>query len=159
MAIRKAVNFDLDTKAMKEKLGSKTLGYYLVEETMKKLGFIHRQGSGYISKKPMTKQDVQDFVQDLAKANIWLEHCVEVLDITDIPTSGYDFTKTLVDCAKQEREEMEMVQEKQLDSNEIEENIDEDERDNPKDLFLENEDEEDYKHEDYPTNELEMDDF
>ena len=64
-----------------------------------------------------------------------------------------------MDCAKQEREEMEMVQEKQLDSNEIEENIDEDERDNPKDMFLENEDEEDYKHEDYPTNELEMDDF
>ena len=50
----RAINFDLDTNQMLFALGSKTAGYDKLKKSFKKVGFIHRQGSGYVSKKPIT---------------------------------------------------------------------------------------------------------
>lgn len=45
----KIINFDLDTNKMLACLGSKTEGYNILRRELEQLGFIHRQGSGYIS--------------------------------------------------------------------------------------------------------------
>ncbi|MEG2413328.1 MAG: hypothetical protein RSB61_01615 [Clostridia bacterium] len=57
-----AINFDLNTKAMQELLGSKTIGYKMVKKAMKELDFRHRQGSGYLSKNKTEKENYDEDV-------------------------------------------------------------------------------------------------
>ena len=46
----KAINFDFDTKKLALARGSAPKCYYEIRKTMKRLGFDHRQGSGYVSR-------------------------------------------------------------------------------------------------------------
>ncbi len=49
--MRKAINFDIDTKKYEEYTGKKApTAYAEVKKFLKKNGFEHRQGSGYVSK-------------------------------------------------------------------------------------------------------------
>lgn len=103
MYIRRAVNFDLDVNEMYKVLGSKVEGYHLIYKTMIKMGFIHRQCSGYLSKNPMSYNDVRNTLHNLAKANPWMSQCIKVLDVTDVPNSGYDFTNYVIqECEKEQ---------------------------------------------------------
>lgn len=61
---RKALNFDLDTKKMKE-LNLYPKGYKLLGSSLKKHGFEHRQGSGYISKEKLDGDNVYDIISDV----------------------------------------------------------------------------------------------
>lgn len=60
-----ALNFDLDTKAMVQVLGSKTKGYHKIKSTLKELGFEHRQHSGYVSKTSMNKKELAEKIEQL----------------------------------------------------------------------------------------------
>jgi virulence-associated protein VapD len=56
---KKAINFDLDTKALEvagfsSKFPASLIPYRLISKELRKMGFSHRQYSGYRSKKPMT---------------------------------------------------------------------------------------------------------
>ena len=85
----KAMNFDLDTKQMTEKLGSSSKGYYLLRRTMKQLGFEHRQGSGYVSKQKIDSLAVTDVVSQLCELHEWLPDCIKKFDITNITSRQY----------------------------------------------------------------------
>lgn len=87
---RKAINFDLDTKTLKEVYctTNKPLEYLKaykeIESFMKGNGFSHRQWSGYISDGTMSKAQVERFVEKLSNTFPWLSKCVKKFDVTDI---------------------------------------------------------------------------
>ena len=54
----KAINFDFDTKKLALARGSAPKCYYEIRKTMKRLGFDHRQGSGYVSREKIDSADI-----------------------------------------------------------------------------------------------------
>lgn len=72
---RKAINFDLDTKIMKEK-GVYPNGYNQVEKSFIKHDFVHEQGSGYASKYVIDSYGVEQVIKKVVKENPWLADCV-----------------------------------------------------------------------------------
>ncbi|PIE74183.1 MAG: hypothetical protein CSA19_01055 [Deltaproteobacteria bacterium] len=72
MAVRKVINFDLDTKALREHLGEASKGYYKIKRFMLKNGFTHRQGSGYISNDAMDEKDVRFLIEKIKPSMPWL---------------------------------------------------------------------------------------
>ena len=85
---RKVINFDLDTKALKEnyKKGDWHNAYNDIKYFMEKNGFKHRQGSSYESINPMSKKQITSFVQKMATELSWLAKCLDNrnFDVTDI---------------------------------------------------------------------------
>ncbi len=82
----KAVNFDLDTKALKIYYPGKHYrqAYRDIRKFMLDNGFTHRQWSGYNSKDKLSNLDVQRFATKLSKSFPWLKKCVNRFDVTDI---------------------------------------------------------------------------
>ena len=82
----KAINFDLDTKLLEQEHPKKdaTVAYKEIGKFLKKHGFEHRQGSGYISKKPMFDTDVKRLVLQMQKQHPWIEKCAQKIDVTSI---------------------------------------------------------------------------
>lgn len=92
---RKAVNFDLDTNALKKVFKSNNpfvylKGYKQIGDFLKMNGFTHRQWSGYVSKKPLTPVQITTIVKGLNKALPWLKRCVKKFDVTSIGDT-FDF--------------------------------------------------------------------
>jgi len=73
--------------------------YADIRRFMKKMGFVHRQGSVYISKNPMTNADVNILVGKLAKEFPWLSQCVKEFDVTSIGTQ-HSLKKALREVTK-----------------------------------------------------------
>ena len=82
----KAINFDLDTKLLEQEHPKKdaTVAYKEIGKFLKKHGFEHRQGSGYISKKPMFDTDVKKLVIQMHQEFPWLDKCIKKMDLTSI---------------------------------------------------------------------------
>lgn len=80
---RKAINFDLDTKAMRE-MSLYPDGYRMLGLSFAKYGFEHRQGSGYISEDKLDSDQVNDIVASIVTENPWLIRCAKRIDVTDI---------------------------------------------------------------------------
>lgn len=95
---RKALNFDLDTKKMKE-MNLYPKGYRLLGSSLKKHGFEHRQGSGYISKVKLDGDNVYDIISDVVSENEWLASCVKKIDVTDIGKQ-HDLTMTVKELSE-----------------------------------------------------------
>ena len=95
---RKALNFDLDTKKMKE-LNLYPIGYRLLGSSLEKHGFEHRQGSGYISKAKLDGDNVYDIISDVVSENEWLASCVKKIDVTDIGKQ-HDLTMTVKELSE-----------------------------------------------------------
>jgi cell filamentation protein len=90
---RKAVNFDLDTKALKQFYPDKKhwrKSYTDIKKFMLDEGFNHRQGSGYTSKENMTSLQIDAKMLKLAKTFPWLKKCTRHMDVTNIGQS-YDY--------------------------------------------------------------------
>ena len=82
---RKAINFDLDTKILASTFGKNYHNKYKkIENDLDKLGFIHRQGSGYVSEKPLNERDTIKVIKKLTKQNPWLATCTKQFDITNV---------------------------------------------------------------------------
>ncbi len=90
----KALNFDLDTNVMKS-LGVYPDGYRQLGKALHEAGFLHRQGSGYVSKGKLLNDDVNDIVESLTVKNPWLVKCVNKLDVTDVGKQ-HDLTKVVL---------------------------------------------------------------
>lgn len=109
----KSINFDLDTEQMKIELGSKTKGYSLLKKAFKKIGFSHRQGSGYVSVKPLSDVQVTGVLKKIAKQNSWLSTCINRMDITDIGNmfDVADFVRKVAHTQKKkaQREKKEII--------------------------------------------------
>lgn len=94
-----AINFDLDTKKLKDVYVSLTgkkynRAYYDIKSFMKKNGFSHRQGSGYISKEPMTEMTATLAVKKMGNLMPWLKECTKKIDLT-IVGNQFDLTDVL----------------------------------------------------------------
>ena len=102
---RKALNFDLDTKALKtyycktnnpfEVLGA----YREIKKFLEQYGFSHRQWSGYTSDEPMTSGEVSFLITELSKQKPWFSKCVRKCDETEIGEQ-YDLMTVIQDAAK-----------------------------------------------------------
>lgn len=82
---RKAINFDLSTKALKERFGENTASAYVqIKAFMLENGFEHRQYSGYASKEVMDNFKIEIITKKLSKKFPWLSSCIQEFDVTDI---------------------------------------------------------------------------
>ena len=64
---KKAINFDLDTKKLREfHQKGITQAYTDIRNFLESMGFEHRQGSGYVSKEPMRYATVDAIGKDIA---------------------------------------------------------------------------------------------
>lgn len=86
---RRAINFDLDTNALKEyycKGTGKdyTQAYADIRKFMTQNGFVHRQGSGYISSDQLDDTEITRLIIQMAKTMPWLRYCGNTMDLTDI---------------------------------------------------------------------------
>jgi len=106
--IRKAINFDLDTKVMKEQ-GVYPKGYRLLKKSFKELGFKHRQGSGYVSIEKLDSNEIIDIIERITSCNNWLADCVNKIDVTDIGKQ-HDLTDMVKDFAEQNKEKEDELQ-------------------------------------------------
>lgn len=104
---QRAINFDLNGDALKEYYSeSNPNGAYKdIERFMKNNGFIHRQWSGYCSKKPMTNFDLLVLFAQMYEKMPWLNNCVERMDATTID-SVFDI-KEMMSKNMQERADRE----------------------------------------------------
>lgn len=83
--MRKALNFDLDTKKYEEYTSKPSpTAYIKIRNFLKKHDFEHRQGSGYISKESLNDGKVFAIIQSMAMEFDWLGYCVKQIDITNI---------------------------------------------------------------------------
>ncbi len=93
---RRAVYFDLTDSELKKFFGEKNTltAYRKIRRFMEKNGFEHRQYSGYISLKPMSRYRVQQLIQQLGKEESWLFSCTQKLDVMEIQEE-YDYLSFL----------------------------------------------------------------
>jgi len=84
--MRKSLNFDLDTKKLKEHYlnNNYTEAYNDIKKFLLKNGFEHRQGSGYISEKEISKVKTLDIIKKLNNNHPWLETCCKTFYYSDI---------------------------------------------------------------------------
>lgn len=116
---RKSINFDLDTKLL-QKFYPKDNWRYAYKEIQSFLedkDFEHRQGSGYVSSKPVLMSEMQDLVEQLVTKFDWLTLCVKEFDVTsvgkqfsfiDVMESTYDRIFIENDLEEELTEEMEL---------------------------------------------------
>lgn len=83
--MRKAINFDIDTKKYEEYTGKKApTAYAEVKKFLKKNGFEHRQGSGYVSKNSLDDLRITAIITNMTLTLKWLRFCVKEIDVTNI---------------------------------------------------------------------------
>lgn len=83
--MRKAINFDIDTKKYEEYTGKPSpTAYAEIRKFLRKNGFEHRQGSGYVSKNDMKTSDIGILATNMTLAFDWLKYCIKQIDVTNI---------------------------------------------------------------------------
>lgn len=83
--MRKALNFDLDTKKYEKYTKKKaSTAYYEIKKFLISKDFEHRQGSGYISKKSLDDTVIFTIIQTMSMELDWLRNCVKQIDVTNI---------------------------------------------------------------------------
>ena len=90
----KAINFDLDTNKLKKYYPRYQQAYSDLLRFFKANGFLHRQGSGYVSKEKMTSADIVDLIGAFQKKFAWSGTCVKKIDVTNVGAQ-YDLTALL----------------------------------------------------------------
>ena len=83
--MRKAINFDIDTKKYEEHTRKKaSTAYAEIKRFLKKNGFEHRQGSGYVSKNSLDDLRITAIITNMTLTLKWLRFCVKEIDVTNI---------------------------------------------------------------------------
>lgn len=83
--MRKAINFDIDTKKYEQYTGKDApLAYTEIKAYFERYGFEHRQGSGYISKDNVSDRKIAQIITSMPLEIEWLDQCIKVMDVTDI---------------------------------------------------------------------------
>lgn len=79
------INFDLIVKECKKAFGgSRSKAYRVLKKDMTEHGFIHDQGSGYISKESLTRLEILASLVTLVDRNPWLNQCCKRLRISKV---------------------------------------------------------------------------
>ncbi len=87
----KAINFDLDTNKLKGYYPRYQQAYKDLLGFFKAHGFMHRQGSGYVSKEKLSTADIVDLIGMFQKQFAWSGTCVKKIDVTNVGAQ-YDLT-------------------------------------------------------------------
>ena len=83
--MRKAINFDIDTKKFEEYTKIHSQNAYLeLRKFLNRNGFEHRQGSGYISKDSLDDKKVTAIIIKMSVTFEWLKYCIKEMDVTNI---------------------------------------------------------------------------
>ena len=85
---RKGINFDLNTEQLQKYYpvsASWRNAYTDVKAFFESNGFEHIQGSGYHSKEAMSEAQAMAVIYKMIKALPWLNYCVKVCTISDVP--------------------------------------------------------------------------
>ena len=106
---RYAINFDLTIKQLEEHYSKEhpKKAYGQIARYMKKHGFSHRQWSGYISDKTLTKSELIDFTSELHKNFPWLIKCENSMDATVI-TSIFDIKQMIIDTMDDDEDDIDL---------------------------------------------------
>ncbi len=84
-ASRIAINFDLSVKECKTAFdGSRSKAYRVLKKDLTEHGFVHDQGSGYISDNELSRIDIIGALKGLFDRNEWLNQCCKKLRVTRI---------------------------------------------------------------------------
>lgn len=105
-----AINFDLSVKECKAVFGgSRSKAYRVLKKDMLEYGFLHDQGSGYVSEKQLSQVQIIRRLKGLFKRNEWLNRCCKKLRVTRIAEDIFsgeahgDLLKVLDELAKNEK--------------------------------------------------------
>lgn len=102
----KCINFDLDTKQLKEKFPDSTrLPYSMIRKFFEDRGFAHRQYSGYISKEPLDHYDIAGILEELGNNFTWLNTCIQKFDVSNAPIT-IDMRDTIIKSANKKLKEL-----------------------------------------------------
>ena len=83
--IQKQIAFDIDTKVAEKIFGSSYRSiYFYIEDTMKKNGYKHLQGSVYQSISPVGYMQVITLLERMIEKKPGLEKCFRDMRLTDI---------------------------------------------------------------------------
>ena len=83
--IQKQIAFDIDTKVAEKIFGSSYRSiYFYIEDTMKKNGYKHLQGSVYQSNSPVGYMQVITLLERMIEKKPGLEKCFRDMRLTDI---------------------------------------------------------------------------
>ena len=95
---RKSVNFDLHTESVRKAIESGEADFKSVSTAwgrikryLKKNGFEHIQGSGYISKEAMDVRSVRTAFLTLGENNPWLAPCMKICTLTSFDYGDLKF--------------------------------------------------------------------
>lgn len=104
---RYAINFDLKIQQLRQYYSETNPegAYSKISRYMEKNGFFHRQWSGYISDKTMSKSELIDFTMKLHKEFPWLIKCEGSMDATVI-TSIFDLKQMILDTMDEDVDDM-----------------------------------------------------
>ena len=110
--MRKAINFDIDTKKYEEYTGKASpTAYAEIRKFLLKHDFEHRQGSGYVSKKDMKTSDIGILATNMTLTFDWLKYCIKQIDVTNIGRQHSlidTITKTSIEENLEDSNEMEL---------------------------------------------------
>lgn len=79
----KAINFDLNTKKLKELNISRHQAYSQIKKILINSGFKHRQWSGYLSKEPIKTYNIRKLVDYIVIKLPWFSSVVREFDVTN----------------------------------------------------------------------------
>ena len=83
--MRKAINFDIDTKKYEEYTKQKASSAYgKIRRFLLNNNFEHRQGSGYISKVSLNDVRVFVIIENMSTELEWLRKCIKQIDVTNV---------------------------------------------------------------------------
>lgn len=83
--MRKNINFDIDTNMYIKMTGKAApSAYYELRKFLENNDFLHRQGSGYVSKYPMKQDEIYNLVKKMVDKLPWTKSCVREFDVTSV---------------------------------------------------------------------------
>ena len=113
---RKAIHFDLDEIKLKAAYpyhdenhnpNNYKNTYGMIERELYKLGFDHRQYSGYISRKALTDMEMSIVIKKLAQKFYWLKGCFQRLDTENV-SKNHDYVGYFDEAAEMEQQRRNM---------------------------------------------------
>ena len=110
--MRKAINFDLSTDALKKHYPSKHYegAYGVMGRFLVKNGFEHRQYSGYVSVQDVTNFEINKLISEMNENFPWMKKCVKFFDVTNVGKQ-YDMTHLFTGEKKMPKKTTERVTE------------------------------------------------
>lgn len=81
---KREISFDLDTKALSKYYDNISMAYSDLHNEFERVGFIHRQGSVYNSKRCLSDVEVTKALKNVCDKLPWISECAKEVDLTNI---------------------------------------------------------------------------